>query len=106
MNSYIQIGLRCLGISIINDINHEDLLYISLNPTKDMWTETRNFNVKPVEYNLNKSIEEYYKKYQENFNEQQTDQKYQIDKNRVRIIYSFKNIDFFLFISMFNLMEI
>ncbi|CAF5107106.1 unnamed protein product, partial [Rotaria sp. Silwood1] len=31
---------------------------------------------------LNQSIEEYYKKYQENLNEQQTDQKYQIDKNR------------------------
>ncbi|CAF3075734.1 unnamed protein product, partial [Rotaria sp. Silwood2] len=82
MDSYIQIGLRCLGISIINDINHEDLLYISLNPTKDMWTETRNFNVQPVEHKLNHSIEEYYKKYQENSNEQQTDQKYQIDKNR------------------------
>ena len=35
MNSYI---------SIIDDINRE-----SLNPTKDMWTETRHFNVKPVE---------------------------------------------------------
>ncbi|CAF4893614.1 unnamed protein product, partial [Rotaria sp. Silwood1] len=82
MDSYIQIGLRCLGISIINDINHEDLLYITLNPTKDMWTETRNFNVKPVEHKLNQSIEEYYKKYQENSNEQQIDQKYKIDKNR------------------------
>ncbi|CAF4251963.1 unnamed protein product, partial [Rotaria sordida] len=56
IDSYIQIGLRCLGISIIDDINHEDLLYITLNPTKDMWTETRNFNIKPVEYKLNQSI--------------------------------------------------
>jgi DNA-binding cell septation regulator SpoVG len=91
MKDYIQITFHAIGISIINDIDQEDLIYISLNPTKDMWTETRKFSVKPVTQKLNDAIEQHYKTYnkqnEENSNDQQSENKFKLDKNRVRIYY-------------------
>jgi hypothetical protein len=91
MNSYIEISFCSVGISIINDINREDLFYISINPSKELWTETRKFNVKPLGQKLNQSLEEHYKtyikQYQDNSNNQQLTNKFQIDKNRVRILF-------------------
>jgi hypothetical protein len=86
MKDYIQIGFHAIGISIINDINHEDLIYISLNPTKDIWTETRKFSVKSVPQKLNDSLEQHYKTFNKQNQEKSNENKFQIDKNRVKIL--------------------
>jgi hypothetical protein len=86
MNSYIQIGFHSIGISIVNDVDEEDLIYLSLNPTKDIWTETRKFNVKPICQDLSQSLDEHYKTFiQSKSKSKQIKNKFEIDKNRVKI---------------------
>jgi hypothetical protein len=88
MKNYIQISLHSVGISIINDINRDDLFYISINPSKELWTQTRKFNIKPLGPKLHQSLEDNYKKYlkqyQDNSNNQQIENRFKIDKHRVR----------------------
>jgi hypothetical protein len=90
MKDNFQLSLHSIGISIINDRNRDDLFYISINPSKELWTETRKFHVRPLGPQLNQNLEESYRKYlqqyQDKSNKQQIQNKFQIDKNRVRFI--------------------
>jgi hypothetical protein len=95
MSDYIQIGLCSVGISIINDITRDDLFYISINQSKDIWTEKRKFNVRPLSQNLNQHLEQHYKTYikqsEDNSNDKQSENKYEIDKNRVKFLFFLKS---------------
>jgi hypothetical protein len=92
MSDYIQIELCSVGISIINDSTLDDLFYISINQSKDIWTEKRKFNVQPLSQNLNQHLEQHYKTYikqsEDNSNDKQSENKYEIDKNRVKVFPS------------------
>jgi hypothetical protein len=100
MKDYIQINLHSIGISIINDRDRDDLFYITINPSKELWTETRKFHVRPLGPKLNQSLEESYKKYlqqnQDKSNKQQIQNKFKIDKTRVKFILN-KNKKMFFF---------
>lgn len=90
MKDYIQIGFHSLAISVIDDINREDLFYITINPSKELWTETRNYSVNPISQKLHHYLDQNYKTYlqdkEKSTNGQQSHHKYQIDKHRVRRI--------------------
>ena len=92
MTQHIQIGMRDIGISVIDDVARNDLFYIAINKSRDVWTETRNAYVKPLSRNLNHHIEEQYKNYLKNLeehpdDEESTKKKYRIDDKRVRSSY-------------------
>ncbi|CAF3870792.1 unnamed protein product [Adineta steineri] len=87
MSQHIQIGIRDIGISVIDDIARSDLFYITINKSKEVWTETRNANVIPLSRNLDHHIDEHYKKYIKNLEENPNDEelakkKYRIDDKR------------------------
>ncbi|CAF4846541.1 unnamed protein product, partial [Rotaria sp. Silwood1] len=63
MGQRIQIGIYDIGISIVNDITREEILYISINKSKVIWTETKGSRFRPLSQNMNKSLEELYKSY-------------------------------------------
>lgn len=52
MNIYIQLVFNSIALSLINDINRDNLFYISINPSKEIWTEMKNFNSNPIQQNL------------------------------------------------------
>jgi hypothetical protein len=92
MNIYIQTGFHSIGISIINDRNCDDLFYININPSKEIWTEMKNFNSNPIQQKLNQTSEKHYQTYlkdsEENSNDK--DQSYEIDQNGViHLFFSF-----------------
>jgi hypothetical protein len=60
MGQRIQIGIHDIGISIVNDLTREEMLYISLNKSKVVWTETKKSRVKPLSNNINNQLEELY----------------------------------------------
>jgi len=86
MKECIELSLHSIGISIIDDIHRQDLFYITINQSKEIWTERRKFQLKSVSSNLNNKLEENYKiflKEQDNSTDEQIETKYEIDKNRV-----------------------
>ncbi len=92
MSQYIQISLREIGISIVNDITRDDLLYITINKSKEIWTERRKSVVKPLSRELNHRLEKTYKTHtrsrKANPNDTRLEQKkYHIDKHRVSFVY-------------------
>jgi hypothetical protein len=60
MGQRIQIGIHDIGISIVNDLAREEMLYISLNKSKVVWTEAKKSRVKPLSNNINTQLEELY----------------------------------------------
>ena len=60
MNQRLQIGIHDIGLSIVNDINHEEILYISLNKSKVIWTELKRSRARPLSSNINMKLEEFY----------------------------------------------
>ena len=93
MKDYIQIGLHSLGISVIDDINREDLFYITINASKELWTETRNYSVNPIPQKMHQHLDQHYKTYlhdkEKSAHGQPLHHKYEIDKHRVRSIGQF-----------------
>jgi hypothetical protein len=63
MDQRIQIGIHDIGISIVNDLTREEMIYISLNKSKAVWTETKKSRVKPLSNDLNNQLEENYQKH-------------------------------------------
>jgi hypothetical protein len=59
----IQIGIHDIGLSIVNDITREEMLYISLNKSKVIWTEKKKARVKPLSHDANDQLEEVYLSY-------------------------------------------
>ena len=89
----IQIGIHDIGISIVNDIIGEEMLYISLTKSRVLWTETRKSRVRPLSRDINKNLEELYKAHVR-YREYDTDdkeaerKKYHIGDCRVSFISS------------------
>jgi hypothetical protein len=61
MGQRIQLGIHDIGISIVNDITREEMLYISLNKSKVVWTEAKRSRVKPLSNKINEELEELYR---------------------------------------------
>lgn len=84
MNDYIQISLHSIGLSIINDVRREDLFYITINPSKEIWTFYKHYNIRPLGSKLNHSLEEHYQKYLKQFEDSHAkENKFSLDKHRV-----------------------
>ncbi|CAF3245417.1 unnamed protein product [Rotaria sp. Silwood2] len=87
MNQHIQIGIRDIGIAIIDDIARNDLFYISIGKSKEIWMETSKSHIKPLSHNLNKHLDEQYELYFKDQNAHPNDEdfankKYRIDEHR------------------------
>ena len=65
MGQRIQIGIHDIGLSIVNDITQEEMLYISLNKSKVIWTETKKSRVRPLSHDINAHLEGLYKSHLE-----------------------------------------
>ncbi|CAF1542330.1 unnamed protein product [Adineta steineri] len=61
MGQRVQIGIHDIGLSIVNDVTREEMLYISLNKSKVVWTETRRSRVRPLSHDMNIHLEELYR---------------------------------------------
>ncbi|CAF4238145.1 unnamed protein product, partial [Adineta steineri] len=61
MGQRVQIGIHDIGLSIVNDVTREEMLYISLNKSKVVWTETRRSRVRPLSHDINIHLEELYR---------------------------------------------
>jgi hypothetical protein len=90
----VQIGIHNIGLSIVNDITREEMLYISLNKSKVIWTETKESRVRPLSYDANVHLEELYRTHIEKREANPDDkdllkQKYQIGDFRVKLIIFF-----------------
>ena len=72
-------------------MNRDDILYITINQSKDIWTEKRQYSQKAICSNVNVHLEENYLKFLQNEDEHNSrkkkvrENKYQIDQNRVRL---------------------
>ena len=91
MTQSVEIAVHDIGISIVNDISHEELLYISFNRSKVIWTEAKRTRVKPLSNEYNKQLEEEYQKHLEEreldpSNKQLLSKKYQSEDFRVNPI--------------------
>jgi hypothetical protein len=90
MNDYIQISLNSIGISIINDIKRDDLFYITINPSKNIWTFYKNFNIRPLGSKLNQYLEDNYKKYLKQFQDNYSkENNFNLGKYRVNLVLFF-----------------
>ncbi len=73
----LQIGIPDVGLSIVNDLKREELIYISLNKSKIQWVEIKKSRMKPFSFDIQARLEEIYRTDPNN----QT--KYQINQYRV-----------------------
>ncbi|CAF4433256.1 unnamed protein product, partial [Rotaria sp. Silwood2] len=60
MDQCIQIGIHDIGVSIVNDITREEMLYISLNKSKLVWTEMKSNRCETLSRRVNAYLEELY----------------------------------------------
>lgn len=65
MGQRLQIGIHDIGLSLVNDIKCYEVLYISLNKSKVVWTETKKSRVRPLSHEVNLHLEELYKTHTE-----------------------------------------
>lgn len=91
MDQYIQIGIQDIGISIVNDISREEMLFISLTKSKAVWTETKKSRVKVLSSDINKHLENLYQTHTEqcenNRNDKQLlEKKYQMEGFQVMVL--------------------
>ncbi len=54
-------GIPDIGISIVNDLTREEMLYISLNKSNVVWTEQKKSRAKPLSSDLNTQLEDLYR---------------------------------------------
>ncbi|CAF3406460.1 unnamed protein product [Rotaria sp. Silwood1] len=57
----LQLGISDVGLSIVNDVQREELLYISLKKSKLLWVQIRKSRVKPFSHDIHTHLEELYK---------------------------------------------
>ena len=86
MDQCIELGIQDIGISIVNDIDREELLYISLNKSKVIWTETKRTRARPVSDEYNNQLEE---QYHEHLKERELD-----PTNKQLLTKAYKSKDF------------
>ncbi|CAF4497379.1 unnamed protein product [Rotaria socialis] len=83
----IQLGVPNVGLSLVNDITREELLYISLKKSKVLWVQVGKSRVKPLAYKIHTNLEELYKSHIQHIEINPTDQslvhtKYQMPEYR------------------------
>ena len=92
IHNYIQLIVHSIGVSIINDITRDDLLYVTINPSKDIWITKHKYDLEPVPAPLNLHLEENYTTYIKHRHDQHPirreirEDRYTIDNNLVRQI--------------------
>lgn len=91
MGQRIQIGIHDIGLSIINDRIGEEMVYISFNKSKVIWTETKRSRVRPLPDVMNAQLEEFYKTHTELCeafpeDEEIRNKKYKLEEYPVRIL--------------------
>lgn len=106
MSQHLQVGISDVGIAIIDDITRNDLFYISISKSNEIWMETKKNSIKPLSRELNHQLDEHYKSYTKDRNvhpntEELNRKKHRIDENRVRLIQSFKDILIKLYLGCF-----
>lgn len=98
----LELRMADLGISLVNDSEHEELVYISLTKSKIIWTESTRSRTKPINKELAEKLEKLYKKHAESLEIHPEDttlreKKYQLDEitvNRSKQIFSLRSIEF------------
>ena len=86
MDQYIDISIHEIGLSIVNDLTHQELIYLTINKSKEMWTETRQSVIKPLSGRLNHRLEKKYRAHVKS-NESEMERKtYNVGRHRVRLI--------------------
>lgn len=88
MGQRLQVRIHDIGISVVNDLYKQEILYISFNKSKVVWTEEKKARVKPLSEDLNKQLEEHYRTYVELREAKPDDKqllhkKYRTEDNRV-----------------------
>jgi hypothetical protein len=88
MGQQIIMGIQDIGVSIVNDVTREEMLYISLNKSKVIWTETKKTRVKPLSNEMNLKIEDIYRTHAEQLEANPNDKElvrkqYPMDGDRV-----------------------
>ena len=92
----IQMAIQDIGISIVNDIDREELLYISLNKSKAIWTEKKRTRARPISNDDNDQLEEQFREHQKERerdpnNKQLSTKIYKFNDFRVRRAFSFRD---------------
>jgi hypothetical protein len=93
----VQIGIHDIGLSIVNDITREEILYINLSKSKVIWTETQRSHVRPLSNDVNTYLEELYK----NHIEQRPNDKKLIGKKYHMEVFQVGLISFILYYFFF-----
>lgn len=111
MGQRVQIGIHDIGLSIVNDVTREEMLYISLNKSKVVWTETRKSRVRPLSHEVNIHLEELYKTHIEKREENPDDRdlprkKYHMNDFRVKSNICFPSFFSIIFSRKFHFMMI
>jgi hypothetical protein len=57
----LQIGIPDVGLSIVNDIIREEILYISLKKSKVIWAQVKKSRLKPFSQTIHTHLEELYR---------------------------------------------
>jgi hypothetical protein len=96
ISQYIQISIRDIGISVVNDVTRDDLFYITINKSRQIWTEKHKSVVRPLSSELNHDLERHYKTHNKhhkaNANDKRQGEKiYHISRHRVRFLVSLSN---------------
>ena len=89
----IQLGIPNVGLSIVNDITREELLYISLKKSKVLWVQVGKSRVKPFSYKIHTNLEELHKSHLQRIEINPNDQtivhtKYQMSEYRACFLVS------------------
>ena len=82
MNEYIEILFHQMAISLIDDVHRQDLFYLTINPSKEIWTERNEFHTKALPADLHRHLEENHKKYLKDPSKKE----YTVDKHHVRFL--------------------
>ncbi|UJR24151.1 hypothetical protein I4U23_027117 [Adineta vaga] len=83
LKDYIELSLHSIGISIIDDVNRNDLFYITINSSNEIWTEKRKISYQPLSTKLNDHLNNHYKTYQKHKeSDENFENKFEISDNR------------------------
>ena len=80
ISEYIEFNLREIRMSLINDITRDELLYLTINKSKEIWTDIHT-------HRLNDRLEKHYKTYLNDIQANPNDEKrYHLDRHHVTLL--------------------
>ncbi|CAF4694135.1 unnamed protein product, partial [Rotaria sp. Silwood1] len=86
----VQINIHDIGISIVDNITREEILYTSYNKSEVIWTETKRNRVKPLSHSINTYLEELYTIHVRQFTQEFV---VQIDQSLIAAILAFLRLE-------------